>query len=76
MPAIVGLCAVDVKPLGPVQFQVEPLVAVPVRVSVLPAQMGLGLADAVTEVGGAVFTTTDAVFAAAAAPQPLLVLKV
>ena len=51
--AIVGLCEVEVKLLGPVQFQEVALVAPPVSVKVLPAQIGSGLAEAVTPVGTA-----------------------
>ena len=50
-------------------------VAPPVKVSVLPAQIGLGAAEADTPVG-TVFTTTEAVFAAVAAPHVLLAVKV
>ena len=52
--AMVGLCKVEVKPLGPVQFQLVALVAPPVNVKVLPSQIGLGAADAVTLVGAEV----------------------
>ena len=51
------------------------LVALPVNVNVAPAQSVAGLADAVTDVG-IVSTVTDTVFAAVAAPQPLLAVKV
>ena len=51
IPAMVGLCNVEAKLLGPVQFQLVAFVAAPVKVNVLPAQMGVGLADAVTAVG-------------------------
>lgn len=51
MPAMVGLCKVEVKALGPVQFQLVALVAAPVKVNVLPTQIGLGTAEAVTAVG-------------------------
>ena len=49
--AIVGLCAVEVKPLGPVQLQPVAPVALPVKVNVLPTQIGLGAAEADTAVG-------------------------
>ena len=53
--AIVGLCEVEVKLLGPVQFQEVALVAPPVSVKVLPSHIGFGLAEALTPVG-TVFT--------------------
>ena len=66
---LVGLCNEDVKALGPVQLHDVAPVAPPVNVNVLPAQIGLGLADAVTPVG-TVFTVTAKVFALLA-PQAL-----
>ena len=48
---IVGLCEDEVKLLGPVHCHPSALVAPPVKVKVLPAQIGLGLGDAVTPVG-------------------------
>ena len=49
--AIVGLCAVEVKPLGPIQLKPVAPVALPVKVNVLPTQIGLGAAEADTAVG-------------------------
>ena len=49
--AMVGLCKEEVNELGPVQLQVRTSVAAPVRVNVLPTQIGSGLADALTPVG-------------------------
>ena len=49
--ALVGLCKVEEKALGPVQLQLVAPVAPPVNVNVAPAQIGFGLADAVTPVG-------------------------
>src|SRR3989304_4860166 len=46
--ALVGLCNEEVKALGPVQLHVVAPVAPPVKVNEAPAQIGLGLADAVT----------------------------
>ena len=51
MEAMVGLCNAEEKAFGPVQLQVVAPVAPPVKVSVAPAQIGFGLADAVTPVG-------------------------
>ena len=51
MPAMVGLCRVEEKALGPVHCQASALVAPPVKVNVLPAQIGFGLGEAVTAVG-------------------------
>ena len=48
---MVGLCDVDEKLFGPVQFQLIASVAPPVNVKVLPTQIGFGLADAVTADG-------------------------
>lgn len=48
---MVGLCAEEVKELGPVQLQLVAPVAPPVKVNVLPSQMGLGAAEAVTADG-------------------------
>ena len=48
--------------LGPVQLQLVAPVAAPVKVKVAPAQIGLGLADALTPVG-IVFTIIDKVLA-------------
>lgn len=50
---MVGLCNEEVKPLGPVQLQAVAPVAVPVKVNVLPTQIGFGEADALTPVGPA-----------------------
>ena len=61
--------------MGPVQLQLVAPVAPPVKVKVAPAQIGLGLADAVTPVG-TVFTVTEAVFTAVAEPQELLAVNV
>ena len=71
---IFGLCEVELKLLGPVQTQLVAPVAAPVKESVLPAQIGFGLAAAVTAVG-MVFTTTEAVLTAVAGPQELLAVK-
>lgn len=46
-----GLCDEEVKPFGPVQLQPVAPVAPPVNVNVLPAQIGFGLAEALTDVG-------------------------
>ena len=70
-----GFCNEEVKPLGPVQLQEVALVAVPNKFNVPPTQTGL-LVFAVTTEGTAVFTITDAVLAAAAAPQTLLAVSV
>ena len=51
MPAMVGLCRVEVKPLGPVQFHAITFVPPPVKIKVLPSQIGLGAAEALTAVG-------------------------
>lgn len=51
MPDIVGLCDADENESGPDQLQLVAPVALPVNVKVLEAQIGLGLAEAVTEVG-------------------------
>ena len=48
---MVGFCDVEVKLFGPVQLQAVAPVALPVNVKVLPAQIGVGLAEAVTAVG-------------------------
>ena len=79
-PAVVilvmaGLCDDEVKLLGPVQLQFVAPVAPPVNVNVLPSQIGLGLANAVTPVG-TVFTVTDAVLTAVADPQELVAVSV
>jgi hypothetical protein len=47
----VGFCAIELYAFGPLQAQLVAPVAVPVKVSVLPKQTGLGLAVAVTAVG-------------------------
>ena len=75
IPTIVGLCDEEVKLLGPVQLQLVASVAPPVNVNVLPAQIGFGLANAVTPVR-TVFTVTDAVFTGVAKPQALLAVNV
>ena len=72
---MVGLCDEEEKLFGPVQLQLVAPVAPPVNVNVLPAQIGFGLADAVTPVG-TVFTVTEAVFTGVAEPQELLAVKV
>src|SRR3990170_1936169 len=51
MLAMVGLCEVEVKTFGPVQFHAVTFVPAPVKVNVLPTQIGLGAAEAVTLVG-------------------------
>jgi len=48
---MVGLCDEDEKLLGPVQLHASAPVAPPVNVKVLPSQIGLGAAEAVTAVG-------------------------
>ena len=48
---MVGLCDEEVKLFGPVQFQLVASIAPPVKFSVLPTQIGLGLAEAVTDDG-------------------------
>ena len=72
---MVGLCDEEEKLFGPVQLQLVAPVAPPVNVNVLPAQIGFGLADAVTPVG-TVLTVTEAVFTGAAEPQELLAVSV
>ena len=72
---MVGLCDAEEKAFGPVQLQIVASVAPPVNVNVLPAQIGFGLADAVTPVG-TVLTVTEAVFTGAAEPQELLAVSV
>jgi hypothetical protein len=71
---IVGFCNVEVNPFGPVQLHDVAPVALPDNVNVAPSQIGFGLADAVTPVGTE-FIVTEAVFAAEAAPQVLLVVN-
>jgi hypothetical protein len=51
MFVIVGLCSIEVKPLGPVQLQAVASVATPVKVKSLPSQIGFGAAVADTPVG-------------------------
>ena len=48
---ITGFCRDDVNPSGPVQSQLSAPVADDVNVSVASSQTGLGLAEAITEVG-------------------------
>ena len=55
MPAILGLCKIEVKLLGPLQFQLVADPPVSLRFSIEPAQTGL-LLDAVTV--GSAFTVT------------------
>ena len=73
--AIVGFCAVEASPLGPLQFQLVASVAFPAKVNEAPAQIGFGLADAVTD-DGIVFTVTEAVVTAVAGPHALLAVNV
>jgi len=69
-----GFCCVEEKLFGPVQFQEVTLPeACPVRLSVLPEQMKVELADANAEEGGA-FTETLTV--AVELPHPLLAVTV
>ena len=75
MFVMVGLCKLEVKPLGPVQLQEVASVALPVNVKSLPSHIGFGSAKTVTAVG-IVFTVTDDVFTAVADPQVLLAVKV
>ncbi len=51
MPVRVGLCKVELNPFGHVQLQHVASVAPPVKVKLLPAQIGFGLAEALTPVG-------------------------
>ena len=51
MAAMVGFCKVEVKPFGPVHAKDSASVAPPVNVKVLPSQIGLGAAEALTAVG-------------------------
>jgi hypothetical protein len=71
---IVGFCNVEVNEFGPVQLQLVASVAPPVKVNVLPWQIGLGDAEAVTPVGISL-TVTEVVFTAAADPQALEAVK-
>ena len=50
--ATVGFCIVEEKPLGPDQLHDVAFVAEPLSVNVAPRQTGLGVAVAVTSVGG------------------------
>ena len=72
---IVGFCDEEVKLFGPVQLQEVASVALPVKDKSLPSHIGFGSAKTVTAVG-IVFTVTDVVFTAVAAPQVLLAIKV
>ena len=48
---MVGFCKVEVKPFGPVHAKDSASVAPPVNVKVLPSQIGLRAAEALTAVG-------------------------
>jgi hypothetical protein len=65
--AIVGFCAVDVNPFGPVQLYVSPGLPVAVRCRVLPAQRGESLPAVVS----APAVTVAATVPAGDGPQPL-----
>ena len=52
---IIGLWNMELNPFGPVQLQFVAPVAMPVSVNVFPAQIGFGLADALTAEGGIPF---------------------
>ena len=67
---MVGLCNAEEKAFGPVQLQIVASVAPPVNVKVAPAQIGLGVAEAVTPVG-TVLTVTYR-FCVPLFPHPLL----
>ena len=67
---MVGLCNDEEKLFGPVQLQLVAPVAPPVKVNVLPSQIGFGLADTVTAVGMGV--NVIAKVCAALVPQLLL----
>ena len=58
---MVGLCNEEEKLLGPVQLQLVAPVAPPVKVNVLPSQIGFGAADAVTPVGRIVVVSVKVV---------------
>ena len=76
IPGIDEFCDDDVKPFGPVQFQVDAILAPPVSVSAFPSQIGLGFAIAVTPVGVVASIETEAVFTDGAEKQVLLAIKV
>jgi hypothetical protein len=73
---IVGLCNVEVNEFGPVQLQLVAPVAPPVKVNVLPAQIGFGEAEAVTAVGGAVLVITTSSVEAVQGALEIVHLKV
>ena len=52
MPGIVGFCVVEKKLLGPAHTHDVAPIALPVKLNVLPAQIGFGEAIAITAVGG------------------------
>jgi hypothetical protein len=62
-------------PLTTLQFPVPVTGALPAKVDVVTPQAGVWSGPAAATVGAS-FTTTDAVFTAAAAPQVLLAVKV
>jgi len=70
-PVILGFCADEVNPFGPAHEYVAPAMFDALRVSVLPAQMGL-LPEAIGA-AGVVFTFTPTVPAALAQPATVTV---